>query len=135
VLERLNEDYPLPDIRVLHFDNATAVLTELFKKAGNIDSAPERWLAKHCKETMINPAGEIKWRSIRKFKGLDEDAIVITDISKESAAWVEKTLQRTLDDALYVGMTRARFKLVLLVQDDLFPATHNADGSAFKTQL
>jgi len=134
VLERLNEDYPLPDIRVLHFDNATAVLTELFKKAGNIDSAPERWLAKHCKETTINPAGEIKWRSIRKFKGLDEDAIVITDISKESAAWVEKTLQRTLDDALYVGMTRARFKLVLLVQDDLFPATHNADGSAFKTQ-
>jgi len=134
VLERLNEDYPLPDIRVLHFDNSTAVLTQVFKKAGNIDSAPERWLAKHCKETSINPAGEIKWRSIRKFKGLDEDAIVITDISKESAAWVEKTLQRTLDDALYVGMTRARFKLVLLVQDDIFPATHNADGSAFKTQ-
>ena len=98
-----------------------------------MDSRDERWLAKKCKETKLNPAGEIKWRSIRKFKGLDEDAIVITDISKSSAAWVEKTLKRTLEDALYVGMTRARFKLVLLVQDDLFPTTHNADGSLFKS--
>jgi hypothetical protein len=134
VLERLNLDYPLPDIRVLHFDNETSVLSQVFKKIGNLDSRDERWLAKNCKETKLNPAGEIKWRSIRKFKGLDEDAIVITDISKSSAAWVEKTLKRTLEDALYVGMTRARFKLVLLVQDDLFPTTHNADGTAFKSK-
>jgi hypothetical protein len=131
VLERLNKDYPLPDLRVLHFDNATSVLTQVFKNAGNLSSAHDRWLAKNCKETTMNPAGEIKWRSIRKFKGLDEDAIVITDISKESAAWVEKTLKRTLDDALYVGMTRARFKLVLLVQDGLYEPTHNADGKKF----
>jgi hypothetical protein len=106
----------------------------VFKRLGNLNSKDEKWLVKHCKETRLNPAGEIKWRSIRKFKGLDEDAIVITDISKESAAWVEKTLRRTIEDALYVGMTRARFKLVLLVQDDLFPTTHNADGSLFKAK-
>lgn len=134
VLKRLNEDYPLPDIRVLHFDNATSVLTQVFNNLGNLSSDAERWLSKNCKETTLNPAGEIKWRSIRKFKGLDQDAIVITDISKESAAWVERTLRRTLEDALYVGMTRARFKLVLLVQDDLLPTTHNADGSLYKTK-
>jgi hypothetical protein len=134
VLDRLNADYPLPDIRVLHFDNATSILTQVFKRLGNLNSKDEKWLVKHCKETRLNPAGEIKWRSIRKFKGLDEDAIVITDISKESAAWVEKALRRTIEDALYVGMTRARFKLVLLVQDDLFPTTHNADGSLFKSK-
>jgi hypothetical protein len=128
VLDRLNKDYPLPDIRVLHFDNATSVLAQVFNNAGNLSSVHDRWLAKNCKETTMNPAGEIKWRSIRKFKGLDEDAIVITDISKESAAWVEKTLKRTLEDALYVGMTRARFKLVLLVQDGLYEPTHDTDG-------
>jgi hypothetical protein len=135
VLQRLNEDYPLPDIRVLHFDNATSVLSQVFKDLGNLSSSADRWLAKNCKETKLNPAGEIKWRSIRKFKGLDQDAIVITDISEESALWVERVLRRTLEDALYVGMTRSRFKLVLLVQDKLYPSTHNADGSAFNKSV
>lgn len=128
VLERLEKDYPQRDIRVLHFKNENAVLTKVFSNRGNLISTAERKLVQICKHE-TNPTGEIRWRSIRKFKGLDQDAIVITDISKESAAWVEQELKRTLEDALYVGLTRARFKVVLLVQDGLFVPTHNADGT------
>jgi len=133
VLERVEKDYPQRDIRVLHFKNENAVLTKVFNNRGNLTSAAERKLVQICKHE-TNPTGEIRWRSIRKFKGLDQDAIVITDISKESAAWVEKELKRTLEDALYVGLTRARFKIVLLVQDELFTPTHNADGTTYKRQ-
>ena len=133
VLERLEKDYPQRDIRVLHFQNENAVLTKVFNNRGNLSSSAERKLVQICKHE-TNPTGEIRWRSIRKFKGLDQDAIVITDISKESAAWVEKELKRTLEDALYVGLTRARFKIVLLVQDELFTPTHNADGTIHKKQ-
>lgn len=129
VLERLEKDFPRREIRVLHFQNENATLTKVFKNRGNLSSRDERKLVEMCKHA-TNPTGEIRWRSIRKFKGLEQDAIVITDISNESAAWVEKELKRTLEDALYVGMTRARFKIVLLVQDNLFDATHDVDGSA-----
>ena len=134
VLERLEKDFPRRDIRVLHFQNENATLTKVFENRGNLASKDERMLVQMCKHA-TNPTGEIRWRSIRKFKGLDQDAIVITDISNQSAAWVEKELKRSLEDALYVGMTRARFKVVLMVQDELFEPTHNADGSVRRNQL
>jgi hypothetical protein len=57
-----------------------------------------------------------------KYKGLDSDVIIITDINYESKAFAEDRLKISLDDLLYMGMTRARFQVVLLVQDDLYPA-------------
>ena len=130
VLQRLEADYDLSDIRVLCFEKETSALAGVFERLGNLDSAADRWLAKNCKHD-TNPAGKIRWRSIRKFKGLDQDVIVITDVSQYSAEWVRAKLGKTLNDLLYVGMTRARFKVVLLVQDELFAATHIADGKPF----
>ncbi len=130
VLQRLNQEYLLQEIRVLCFDKEKATLTELFKELGNLHSSHDKWLARNCKH-QTNPLGEIRWRSIRKFKGLDQDAVVITDVSQSSLEWVEQSLGKSMKDILYVGMTRARFKVVLLVEDDLLPVTHNADGSLF----
>lgn len=130
VLQRLESDYDLTDIRVLCFEKEKSSLAGVFESLGNLESAADRWLAKNCKHE-TNPAGKIRWRSIRKFKGLDQDVIVITDVSQESADWAKSKLGKTLRDLLYVGMTRARFKVVLLVQDELFAATHIADGKSF----
>jgi hypothetical protein len=57
-----------------------------------------------------------------KYKGLDSDVVIITDINNESKTFAEERLKISLDDLLYMGMTRARFQVVLLVQDDLYPA-------------
>jgi hypothetical protein len=131
VLQRLNGEYLTHEIRVLCFEKEKSVLSELFADIGNLHAASDKWLAKNCRH-QSSPLGEIRWRSIRKFKGLDQDAIVITDVSQASKDWVEQVLGKSLKDLLYVGMTRARFKVVLLVEDDLLPSTHNADGTVFK---
>jgi archaellum biogenesis ATPase FlaH len=130
VLERLAEEYPKSNIRILCFDNNKSLLGRLFQKV-EIKDSNEKALLALCKEKIRNPNGPIKWRSIRKFKGLDEDAIVIIDVSKESEEFVKAEIGKNLLDMLYVGMTRARFKVVLLVQDGLFSPTHNVDGSKF----
>lgn len=130
VLKRLQEDYDLTDIRVLCFEKEKSALAGVFDNLGNLNSAADRWLAKNCKHD-TNPAGKVRWRSIRKFKGLDQDVIVITDVSQESADWASSKIGKSLASLLYVGMTRARFKVILLVQDNLFKPTHIADGKPF----
>ena len=64
--------------------------------------------------------GQIRWRSIAKFKGLEEDVVVITDINPDAEAFAAKIHQR-LEDLLYVGMTRARFQVVLLIDESVLP--------------
>jgi hypothetical protein len=56
-----------------------------------------------------------------KYKGLDSDVVIITDISNDSKKFAEERLKITLDDLLYMGMTRARFQVILLIQDGLYP--------------
>jgi superfamily I DNA/RNA helicase len=75
-----------------------------------------------------NPDGQIRWRSIMKYKGLDSDVIIITDINYESKAFAEDRLKISLDDLLYMGMTRAKFQVVLLVQDDLYPPSKKTNS-------
>jgi superfamily I DNA/RNA helicase len=55
-----------------------------------------------------------------KYKGLDSDVVIITDINNASKKFAEERLLISLDDLLYMGMTRARFQVILLVQDDLY---------------
>jgi hypothetical protein len=115
---------------VLGFENESSALAGVFSRLGDLNSTAERWLAKNCKHE-TNPAGKIRWRSIRKFKGLDQDVIVITDVSNASAKWASSAIGKSLSSLLYVGLTRARFKVVILVQDGLYEPTHNADGKKF----
>jgi superfamily I DNA/RNA helicase len=61
-----------------------------------------------------------------KYKGLDSDVVIITDINNASKKFAEERLLISLEDLLYMGMTRAKFQVVLLVQDDLYPSlNHN----------
>jgi superfamily I DNA/RNA helicase len=57
-----------------------------------------------------------------KYKGLDSDVVIITDINNTSKKFAEERLLISLEDLLYMGMTRAKFQVVLLVQDDLYPS-------------
>ena len=73
------------------------------------------WLRKQ-----LAPQGKVGWRSIFKFKGLEADAIIITDLTPAALEFVE---QRQLDlaDLLYVGMTRAKYHCVVLDSAGFLP--------------
>jgi hypothetical protein len=46
--------------------------------------------------------------------------IVITDINHEALDFAA-SINQTLDSLLYVGLTRAKFHVVLLIEDGLYP--------------
>lgn len=59
------------------------------------------------------PTGRVRWGSIFKYKGLDAEAVILTDIGDEGIAFVQR---EGLDwfDLLYVGLTRARYRCVVI---------------------
>lgn len=59
------------------------------------------------------PAGRVRWGSIFKYKGLDAEAVILTDIGDEGSTFVRG---EGLDwfDLLYVGLTRARYRCVVI---------------------
>lgn len=59
------------------------------------------------------PAGRVRWGSIFKYKGLDAEAVILTDIGDEGSTFVRG---EGLDwfDLLYVGLTRARYRCVII---------------------
>lgn len=118
-LEKLLETNSPKQIRILSpFGEVQSLLAQFFNRLST--SKTERWL----KEQLVHKStkGEIRWRSIPKFKGLSEDVIVITDINNAAVEFCAKRNQ-TLSDLLYVGLTRARFHVVLMISDDLYPGT------------
>ena len=70
----------------------------------------ERWLRKQ----LDHPgSGKIRWRSVFKLKGLDADAVVLTNIGDTARAFTsEQDLAFT--DLLYVALTRAKYRCVVL---------------------
>ena len=111
VLRDLLTEYRPQDIRVLSpFGFNSSLVGTLFTREA--ESADERWL----KNTLRNPVGDlgqIRWRSIAKFKGLESDVVVITDVNDQAKEFVEGT-GKTLGEVLYVGISRARHKCVVL---------------------
>jgi hypothetical protein len=119
IVRALLDDYHPSSIRILSpFGENKAALVRAFS-LGDTHSQVVRDLKKITKHTS-NPDGKVRWRSIMKYKGLDSDVIIITDINNDSKKFVEERLQISLEDLLYMGMTRAKFQVILLVQDDLF---------------
>lgn len=55
----------------------------------------------------------VSWRSIFKEKGLDASAVILTDITSEAATWADEH-RLSWNDILYVGMTRAQYRCVVL---------------------
>lgn len=75
-------------------------------------SQDERWLRKQLQQE--GSTGRIRWRSVFKFKGLDADAVVLTDLNDDAKAFAAS---QGLDwnDLLYVGLTRAKYRCAVLV--------------------
>jgi hypothetical protein len=115
-LKKLLEEYRLEDIRILSpFGVNSSLAGSIF--AGEPKSADERWLWKTLKNP-VSDQGEIRWRSIAKFKGLESDVVVITDINDNAKDFIEGT-GKTIGEVLYVGISRARHKCVIIQTDDL----------------
>ena len=59
------------------------------------------------------PPGRVRWGSIFKYKGLDAEAVILTDIGDDAVSFVRG---EGLDwfDLLYVGLTRARYRCVVV---------------------
>jgi len=74
-------------------------------------SADERWLRKQLVHD--GGAGHIRWSSIFRFKGLDAEAVVLTDLDARGRAFAEES---GLDwsDLVYVGVTRGRYRCVVV---------------------
>jgi superfamily I DNA/RNA helicase len=116
VLRDLLTEYRPRDIRVLSpFGFNSSLVGTLFTREAQ--SADERWL----KNTLRNPVsdlGQIRWRSIAKFKGLESDVVVITDVTDQAKEFIEGT-GKTLGEVLYVGISRARYKCVIIQTDPM----------------
>jgi hypothetical protein len=118
VLRGLLETYRPSDIRILSpFGASSSLVGGLFTRESA--SADERWLKTQLRDpNSIN--GIIRWRSIQKFKGLESDVVVITDINKRAQDFAQST-GRTLSELLYVGTSRAKFKCVVIASEGTLP--------------
>lgn len=120
-LRGLLETYRAKDIRVLSpFGVTNSLVGELFSRESK--SADERWL----KTVLRDPhgsTGEIRWRSIAKFKGLESDVVVVTDINSHAKEFANQT-GKSLNELLYVGVTRAKFRCVVIASQDVLAGIH-----------
>jgi superfamily I DNA/RNA helicase len=116
VLRKLMENYRTKDIRVLSpFGVNTSLIGEMFSRESK--SADERWLKKILRDPN-GPSGEIPWRSISKFKGLESDVVVITDINQRASDFAVET-SKSLSEFLYVGVSRAKYRCVIIASDEV----------------
>ncbi len=126
-IQRVSRDYDYEQMRVLSIfggKNSTAA-----KVLQDVDSHSSE--IRNLRKLLKNEGtgeGKIRWRSIPKYKGLESDLVIITDVSNSSREWLE-SVSKQMRNELYVGMTRAKFHVILLVQDDLFQANRKIDGT------
>ena len=121
-LRTLLERFAPEDIRVLSpFGSTNSLIGGLLARPAN--SKDERWLQKQF--SIDGSQGKIRWRSIFKFKGLESDAVVITDVSPNAIAFTAKE-NLNLRDLLYVGMTRAKYNCVVIDSAGFFDQSASA---------
>mgnify|MGYP002353570620 FL=1 len=109
-LRELLKEYSPEQIVVLSPFAATNSLVGRFF-ARNERTRSERWLRKQLESEA--GSGRIRWRSIFKFKGLDADAVVMTDIGNKAKSFATEN-GLSFSDLLYVGLTRAKYRCVVL---------------------
>lgn len=123
-LKKLKTKFRNQDIRILSpFGEKKSQAARLFQN--DPKTTDDKWLRSELKDGQ--GGGNISWRSIGKYKGLEDDVVIITDINQTSQDFLQDHFN-TLEEMLYVGMTRARFHLVLLIADDLFPKAKSANS-------
>ncbi|MCC6270438.1 MAG: NERD domain-containing protein [Microbacteriaceae bacterium] len=109
-LRDLLADYEAEDIVVISpFGGHGSLAARILR--GETKTPDETWLRKQLAHD--GGAGQVRWYSISKFKGLDADAVIVTDINDTAKAWVE-TAGHSWDDFRYVAASRAKYRLILL---------------------
>lgn len=109
-LRELIADYEPQDIVVISpFGEKSSLAARVL--AGSGRTPDETWLRKQLAHD--GGAGRIRWFSVAKFKGLDADAVVVTDLDADARDWVEST-GHVWDDVRYVAESRAKYRVVLL---------------------
>ena len=123
-LKELLATYGPNEIRILSpFGSNRSLIGGLFLKEAKQND--EVWLKANARHVDSN--GEIRWRSIPKFKGLESEVVVITDIGLEAADFFRDKNQ-SITDWLYVGISRARHRCVVIatspIEDLLVQSTN-----------
>lgn len=109
-LRELLAEYEAEDIVVLSpFGGRGSLAARVLRGAGK--TPDETWLRKQLAHE--GGAGRVRWFSISKFKGLDADAVVVTDINDTARDWVVST-GHSWDDFRYVAESRAKYRAVAL---------------------
>jgi superfamily I DNA/RNA helicase len=102
--------YSPSEIRVLSpFGANRSLIGKLFE--GDTRANDEVWVKANARHSTTN--GEVRWRSISKFKGLEAEVVVITDIGSEASDFFDQ-LGQAMSDWLYVGISRARHRCVVI---------------------
>jgi hypothetical protein len=115
VLAELLAIYPPSDVRVLSpFGIQSSLLGRLFAEDAKTTEA--KWLRNAVRHE--SSKGQIRWRSIPKFKGLESEVVVITDVGPDAIDFYTKRGQ-TPQDWLYVGISRARHRCVIISEDSI----------------
>jgi hypothetical protein len=110
-LKELLVSYSPSEIRVLSpFGANRSLIGKLFE--GETRANDEVWVKANARHSTTN--GEVRWRSISKFKGLEAEVVVITDIGQDAQDFFAARGQ-PMTDWLYVGISRARHRCVLLM--------------------
>ena len=114
-LKELLSSYDAEDIRVLSpFGAQSSLVGKIFQS--DPKSPDDRWLAANMRHA--SSSGKIRWRSIAKFKGLESEVVVITDVGNEAAEFFASRGQ-SAQDWLYVGISRARHRCVILSDGEI----------------
>ena len=88
-------------------------LPYVMSSASRLPSALRRLITPLTLETARRfPLASVSFSSIRDFKGFENDVVIVTDLSEDS-------LLPSPENALYVAMSRARVKLVMLMAEEM----------------
>lgn len=115
VLKMLAQTYGNDDVVVLSPRGSHAAASLLLNAPTNSDdSADVRWLRANLGES----EGRIRYGSISALKGIEVSAVVITDVGTESQEWAAHN-QLNWQDLIYVAISRAKYRAVLLETRDM----------------
>jgi len=111
-LKGLLEQYAPDDIVVLSpFGEQSSLVGRFLAREPGLVASENR--EERQLRDLLTGERAISWRSIFKAKGLDAGAVVLTDISTEAAEWADER-HLSWNDLLYVGMTRAQYRCIVL---------------------
>jgi hypothetical protein len=112
-IEKLQSSYKDHEIRVLSPSRAENSMPKLILDLPENAIKPEIGILKSILKDNISHTGVIPWRSIQKYKGLESDAVIITDINADQ--WNKwESRDKSLFEMLYVGFSRAHNHVIVL---------------------